>query len=43
MLILMKWVLNLVVLDLFLVVHPLLQAYQHSLIANHQVSGRNLA
>ena len=39
----MECVLDLVVLDLFLVVDRLLQAYQFFLIAHQQVSGRNLA
>ena len=39
----MECVLDLVVLDLFLVVDCLLQAYQLFLIAHQQVSGRNLA
>ena len=39
----MECVLDLVVLDLFLVVDRLLQAYQLFLIAHQQVSGRNLA
>ena len=43
MLILMECVLNLVVLDPFLVVDRLLKACQISLIAHQQVSGRNLA
>ena len=43
MLILMECLLDLVVLDLFLVVDRLLQAYQLFLIAHQQVSGRNLA
>ena len=43
MLILMECVLDLVVLDLFLVLDPLFQAYQLFLIAHQQVSGRNLA
>ena len=38
----MKCVLDLVVLDLFLVVDRLLQTYQLFLIAHQQVSGRNL-
>ena len=43
MLILLECVLDLVVLDLFLVVYRLLQAYQLSLIAHQQVFGRNPA
>ena len=43
MLILMERVLDLVVLDLFLVVDHLLQAYELFLIAHQQVTGRNLA
>ena len=43
MLVLMECVFDLVVLDLFLVVDRLLQAYQLFLIAYQQVSGRNLA
>ena len=43
MLILLERVLDLVVLDLFLVVYRLLQAYQLSLIAHQQVFGRNPA
>ena len=43
MLILMQCVLDFVVLDLFLVVDHLLQAYQLFLIVNQQVSGHNLA
>ena len=39
----MDCVLDLVVLDLFLVVDRLLQAYQLFLIAHQQVSGRDLA
>ena len=39
----MECVLDLLVLDLFLVVDRLLQAYQIFLIAHQQVSGRNLA
>ena len=38
----MKCILDLVVLDLFLVVDHLLQAYQLFLIAYQQVPGRNL-
>ena len=43
MLILMERVLDLVVLDLFLIIDRLLQPYQLSLIAHQQVSNRNLA
>ena len=43
MLILMECLLDLVVLDLFLIVDRLLQAYQLFLIAHQQVSHRNLA
>ena len=43
MLILMKCVLDVVVLDLFLVIDHLLQAYKLFLIAYQKVSGRNLA
>ena len=43
MLILMECVLDLVVLDLFLIVHCPLQAYQLFIIPHEQVSGRNLA
>ena len=39
----MECVLDLIVLDLFLVVDRLLQVYQLFLIAPQQVSGRNLA
>ena len=39
----MKCVLDLVVLDLFIVVDRLLQAYQLFLIVHQQVSGHNLA
>ena len=39
----MECILNLVVLDLFLVVDRLLQAHLLFLIAHQQVSGRNLA
>ena len=41
--ILIEGVLDLTILDLFLVVDCLLQAYQLFLIAQQQVSGRNLA
>ena len=43
MLILMERVLDLVVLDLFLIIDRLLQPYQLFLIAHQQVSNRNLA
>ena len=43
MLVLMEFVLDLAVLDLFLVVDCLLQAYQLLLIAHQQVFGHNLA
>ena len=39
----MECILELIVLDLFLVVYCLLQAYQLFLIAHQQFSGRNLA
>ena len=39
----MEYVLDLVVLDLFLVVDRLLQAYQLFLIVHQQVSSHNLA
>ena len=42
MLILIECVLDLVVLDLFLVIDRLLQAYQLFLITHQQVSDRNL-
>ena len=42
-LILMECVLDLIVLDLFLVVDRLLEAYKPFLIAHQQISGRNLA
>ena len=43
MVILMECVLDLVVLDLFLVVDHLLQVYQLLVIVHQQVSGRGLA
>ena len=43
MLVLMEFILDLAVLDLFLVVDCLLQAYQLLLIAHQQVFGHNLA